>query len=283
MKKHRRPGSLLHLVLFLLAINILLLPLGLHFSYAGSPQSPASTLTYTTGKLTWDSATGIRPDGTAELDFFEDRYSNVQSSQQDSVIAPGTGESRMIRLHNAASQTVRYKALVYRILPGAAVPLSCDLSADGAAVTHQLPALPEGVTEQQVVKAVEGSVAGGMVQDFTVDWSWPFERDADAEDTALGIQGTDQGTLGFYIVVVDDIQEPDPETEPPETTQPATEPSATEPQETHSPTDPDKPAEIPAQRPKTGDSAPLGVYATLVFVGLSILVLLYVTRRREAE
>ena len=245
MKKQLKTSWLLPLVILLFTLDVLLLPVCLHFSYAGSARTPASTLTYTTGKLTWDSATGIRPDGTAEIDFFDRTYENVQSSDEDNVFAPGTGEERKIRLVNKASQKISYKACIYRLQENPKIPLACALNGSGFTDTTVLPALPKGVESKDVLRTVEGTLPGGMLQDFDVSWNWPFERGKDEEDTALGNQGLDEATLGFYIVVQDDTED------------------------------------IPANRPRTGDEAPLAAYGTLVAVSLLVLLLLFLTREKE--
>ena len=46
---------------------------------AAGAAEPAHVLSYTTGRLTWDSATGIDENGAAVLSLFADAYQNVLS------------------------------------------------------------------------------------------------------------------------------------------------------------------------------------------------------------
>ena len=51
---------LLPAVLILFLLEVLLFPLAVGVTYSGRSESPDHVLAYTTGKLTWDSATHIQ-------------------------------------------------------------------------------------------------------------------------------------------------------------------------------------------------------------------------------
>ena len=57
---------------------------------AAGAAEPAHVLSYTTGRLTWDRATGIDENGAAVLSLFADAYQNVLSENGERVAAPGT-------------------------------------------------------------------------------------------------------------------------------------------------------------------------------------------------
>lgn len=93
---------LLPAVLILFLTQVVLFPFAMGFTYAGRNESPHHVLTYTTGSLTWNSATGVDPDtGVAELSLFSDHYQNVQSDNGEKVVAPGTENTNIVRLKNS--------------------------------------------------------------------------------------------------------------------------------------------------------------------------------------
>ena len=200
---------LLPAALILFLIQAVLFPLVVGFTYAGRSESPGHVLTYTTGALTWDSATGVDPDtGAAELSLFSETDQNVQSDNGEKVVAPGTERTNIVRLKNNVSRTITYVAVMYRVKEEADLPVEPVLLDSAAFTDTDTYPLPDGVTEDQVVRAVTGTVAGGQLQDFDISWSWSYyENDQrDQVDTALGNraawQEADRVTAGLYIVVV---------------------------------------------------------------------------------
>lgn len=82
---------------------------------AAGAAEPAHVLSYTTGRLTWDSATGIDENGAAVLSLFADAYQNVLSENGERVVAPGTDGSCTVRLENRMGYAISYIAVAYRI------------------------------------------------------------------------------------------------------------------------------------------------------------------------
>ncbi len=196
------------LILFIL--EAALLPYAVGFTYAGRSQTPAHELTYTTGRLTWDSATGVDPDtGVAELSLFSAEYQHVRSDNGDSVVAPGTEALSTTRLISAVDYAIEYVAVLYREKQEDTLPVAPELRGDGFTDTDSYP-LPDGVDASQVVRAVTGTVAARQVQDFDICWQWEYyQSDArDVQDTALGNRAAwataDEVMAGLYIVVVED-------------------------------------------------------------------------------
>lgn len=190
------------------ALAVLLLAVVLTFPYALNPtwslpgEEAERTLTYTTGKLTWDSSAAIDKDGAIRLSMFRPEYTNVASGDGGNVVAPGTDNHTKIRLRNAGGNPISYKAVLYR-LDETQVPLAARLTGAEPTVSYGLPA---GVENDQVIQAVGGELKGSSVKVLDIDWLWDFEGgpEEDRADTALGNKELlDQVKYGLYIVVTD--------------------------------------------------------------------------------
>ncbi len=240
---------LLPMLLILFILQVVMLPWAVDFTWADRSESPGHVLTYTKNKLTWDSATGIRPDGTAELNLFDTAYDGtVQSANGNNVVAPGTDNELYVRLKNNVSGTITYTAVLYEI-DDADIPVDAALTGTGFTDTSSYP-LPDGVSASQVLREVTGTVKGGQIQDFDLDWLWEYyiSDSQDAVDTMLGNrQSPDELTVGLYIVVEDENSYVTPDI------------------------------------PKTGDESSIGLYIGLMAISFILLVLLLWDRRREAK
>jgi len=235
------------LILFLLLV--VTFPFVAQLTYSGRSESPDHVLTYTPGKLVWDSATGITPDGSAELSVFSARYDNVLSGDGSSVVAPGTDGMNIVRLKNDSEGEVSYTAVLYRIRSSEQLPAEASLSGENFTDTTSY-SLPDGVPADSVVRAVSGSVGSGQIQDFDINWLWTFTEgeDSDKIDTLLGNNAADGSaediTVGLYIVVEDNNE-------------PVT--------------------------PETGDNSMIGMYIALIAISGFMMLLLLFGRKKEDE
>ncbi|MGI5958074.1 MAG: sortase B protein-sorting domain-containing protein [Massiliimalia sp.] len=277
------------LILFLLAV--VLLPFAAERTYAGRNENPNHVLTYTTGSLTWDSATHVdEKTGVAELSLFNSTYQNVQAENGDKVVAPGTEGKNIVRLKNNAGNTIEYIAVMYRIKDEDTLPVEPVLEDDTAFTDTQTYPLPEGVTKDQVVRAVKGTVRAKELQDFDITWLWKYYEsdERDQIDTALGNKAAwdiaDEVQAGLYIVVVEDSGggEPGgPDPQKPETPDTPDNPDPENPNPNVPNTaDPDDPYTYP-QIPQTGDSSNLMLYLILTIISGVLLLLMIVDRRKE--
>lgn len=247
-------GWLLPLTLILFIASVSAFPLAAVFTYAGRSESASHVLTYTTGKLTWDSATDIMPNGVARLDLFSQSYENVQSANGERVVAPGTEALSIVRLKNSAESPIEYTAVVYRLKEEATLPVSPELSGTGFTQAATYP-LPDGVQHSQVVRAVTGTLEAGKIQDFDIAWQWNyFDSDQrDQLDTALGDKAAfaqaDEVTAGIYIVVTEDAEE----------------------------------GSVYPEVPQTGDDSPMTFYQGLMVISGILLLLLLWDRRKEKK
>lgn len=160
---------------------------------AAGAAEPAHVLSYTTGRLTWDSATGIDENGAAVLSLFADAYQNVLSENGERVVAPGTDGSCTVRLENRMGYAISYIAVAYRIKEAETLPVEPEFSCEGAEDTGSYP-LPERVEDAQVIRAVRGELCGGQSADFRLDWLWEY-NESDAPDGPGDTDDTDGGCI----------------------------------------------------------------------------------------
>lgn len=246
------------MALILWILGVCSFPFVIGISYSGRSEAPEHVLTYTEGKLTWDSATGIRADGSAQLDLFDAKYSHVEAADGANIVAPGTGSQNIVRLKNAASGSVTYTAVLYLIRTDNELPVSAGLSGEGFTDTVSYP-LPDTVGKKQVIRAVTGTLNGGKIQDFDIRWLWDFSNGeaSDLLDTYLGdkaaLTDADNVSVGLYIVVEDQNSAAG------------------------------KSGYVSPDSPKTGDVSGSGMYAGLLCVSGLVMILLLAERRWEKK
>lgn len=237
-------------ILILFILQVILLPVMLGLTYATRSERPEHILTYKTGQLVWDKNTSVRPDGSADLSFFETLYQNVNAENAEKVLAPGTEKDSIVRLKNNSKNSVRYTAVLYSLSTTPDLDISASLSGDGFSDISKY-SLPKGIEESAVIRTVGGTLGANQMQDFDVNWFWAFEDENDTKtrdeiDTYLGNKAADgnadETTLGFYLVVHDGGDY------------------------------------VPS--PKTGDNTMLGGYVVLMIVSGSMTVVLALTRKR---
>lgn len=216
-KSRKGNGWVLPATLILFILSVVTLPLMVILTYAGRSESPKHIITFANEKLTWDDATHIQENGVAELSFFNTVYQNVQSENEDNVVAPGTDALTTIRLKNESDISADYVAVCYMIKPSDELPVHAGMAAEGSQPTDEYQ-LPEGVENAQVLNAVKGTVGSKEIQDFDINWYWIFYEsdEQDIRDTALGNKAAwddpDDVLLGFYIVVEGETPIPPPHT-----------------------------------------------------------------------
>lgn len=197
-----RKGILAALTVILLAAVVITFPYTFNLTWSLPGAEADRTLTYTTGSLTWDSSADIDGNGVIRLSMFKPDYSSVKAQNGEDVVAPGTENNTCIRFFNKAGGTVSYTAVLYR-LDDTEVPVTASLAGADAVGTYSLPS---GVTADQVVNAVGGTIDSNSVELLDIDWLWQFSADdaADRHDTGLGNESVpDEVNYGLYLVVTD--------------------------------------------------------------------------------
>lgn len=163
--------------------------------------------------------------------------------------------------------------------------------------------LPRGAEESDVIRAVTGTVGGGMIQDFDIHWFWLFEE-SDAQDiidTWLGDKAAfteaDDITIGLFIVVEDynsyipnvpdptdktdpsDKADPSDETPPTDETDPSDETDPTDKPDDSDDSDDSVPGQVLPEPPPTGDTG-IGIYVVLMCISGAVLILLIADKIR---
>ena len=240
-------------ILILFILQVMLLPVMIGLTYAVPAEKPEHILTYRTGLLVWDKATSVRPDGSAELSFFETLYKNVNADNAEKVLAPGTEKDSVIRLKNDTNKEITYTAVLYSLSISPDLDIGGSLSGDGFSDTS-LYTLPESIKKETVIRAVGGKLDSKKLQDFDINWFWNYEDGANVDerdriDTYLGNKAAsgkaDDATLGFYIVVRDG-------------------------------------GEI-VPSPQTGDNTMIGGYVVLMFISGGMCLFLALARKRREK
>ena len=240
-------------VLILFILQVMLLPVMIGLTYAVPAERPEHILTYRTGSLVWDKATSVRPDGSAELSFFETLYQNVNADNAEKVLAPGTEKDSVIRLKNDTNREITYTAVLYSLSTSPELDIGAALSGDGFSDTSRYT-LPESIKEETVIRVVGGRLDAKKLQDFGINWFWNYEAGANVDerdrvDTYLGNKAAsgkaDEAKLGFYIVIRDG-------------------------------------GEI-VPSPQTGDNTMIGGYVVLMLISGGMCLFLAITRKRREK
>lgn len=277
-----RKDWLLSAVLILFLLAVILIPFAVERTYAGRNENPSHTLTYTTGSLTWDSDTDVdEKTGVAELSLFHSTYQNVQAENGDKVIAPGTEGKNIVRLKNDEDYSIQYIAVMYRVKDEDTLPVEPVMADDEAFTDTETYPLPEGITKDQVVRAVMGTVGANELQDFDITWLWQYYEsdERDQTDTDLGNRAAweipDEVQAGLYIVVAEDSEPVDPENPDPGGPE---DPDSGD----YDTLDSDDTYTYP-QAPRTGDVRSMVLYLLLLAVSAVLLGLLILDRRKEKQ
>lgn len=252
----KQKGWLLPAVLILFILEVITFPFVISFTWADRSEAPNHILTYTQGALTWSNTDGVDENGAARLSLFDTVYQNVEANDGSKIITPGSSGSSIIRLKNSVGNSVDYTAVLYSIKSAEELPVTAYLKGENFADTQNY-FLPDGVSSNDVIRAVSGTIGGGMIQDFDSGWNWDYQNSdvQDTIDTYLGNQAVDENmdiTIGMYIVVEDGNS---------------------------------------YVSPKTGDDsiwsqmeiAGMGMYIALMCIGMVMIIFLIIDKRRDKK
>lgn len=245
----QRSKRLIRLTLVLFLLEVITFPFVVKLTYSGTGNGVDRMLTYTPGKLVWDSENKIMPDGTAILSLFSNSYQNAKSGNQEKILAPGVDMNSIVRLRNDSNHEIEYTAVCYKIQSGDMMEVNALIKGNGLKDATEVPQ-GKNYTPEQVSHAVSGKLSANQMQDFDVNVIWDFDVNdsTNQKDTKLGNNSANgnPGTLkiGFIVYVTDLNYNLDP-------------------------------------IPPTGDRSPLWLYLILITVSGFVLILLLIERRRQ--
>ena len=172
-------------------------------TYAKYTSSATGTDTARVAKWAFNvGTTDIATTNTFTFDLFNTTYTNVESSNSENVIAPGTEGSFTIELTNNSEVKATY-AIDYTVDKTTSIPV--EFSVDGGN-TWTADLADVAATAETTVNA-----NGGAATPITVQWRWVYEiadddqtledeeAENDAVDTALGIDGDDTITVTAVV------------------------------------------------------------------------------------
>lgn len=192
--------SILRKILLIESILIILsTPFVFTWTYANGPEVITQTVTYTINRLDWDQDTVSL--GNRLKIFDEIDQSVLQTDER--LIAPGTSGEEVIRLENRANQPIEYTAIMYYKQKNADIPISIFLSSTAEESVDG----SEEMIDAKIVRVVHGEVDAFSLENFTLQWNWPFEENHDLSDTYIGDLATEtdiQATIGFKLIVSTD-------------------------------------------------------------------------------
>ncbi|MBR0355714.1 MAG: hypothetical protein IJK35_10105 [Oscillospiraceae bacterium] len=227
---------------------------------------------------------------------------SVNSEKGDKVFAPGTEETYSFTLSNDGPYNLDYILTIeafYENTDGLWIPIEGRLSdGSGAWLVGSSDEWPDVLELDGFRK--EGKLPSGTLEDYRIDWRWPFERfdgegldSNDAYDTMLGNLAVDEDLI-LHIIIrteawIDEEPEPTPTPTPTETPEPTETPTPTD---TPTPTETPTPTPTPTSPapPRTGDEEieNLRIWGTvaglaLVAIVVVLIVLLVGSRKKKDD
>lgn len=201
-----------------------------------------------------------------QIDLFKDSYNEtgevtVKSGNGEKVVAPGTSNFYTFTLENNGGLPLDYtiSLKMENDSTGQDVPLEWRLLDGGAGPVSDWRGYNETVEIME-----KATLAARNRNDYTIEWRWAFERDADKADTALGNLGAEQVLNAKATILIDAEQRSEqiPDVTP----------------EPGSGNWPGKP-----YRPKTGDESKFVLYSVLMAASGGGLLILFLGRQRRKK
>lgn len=147
-----------------------------------------------------------------EMELFRTAYQNrtgavsVKGSDGSHVIAPGTGGSYRFSLKNTGKREANYKVWMETRVSAGLEELPLEARVSGA--QGWLLGSREGWDVAGGLNDVveEGHIKPGESTEYALYWQWPFEREADETDTALGGIPAEQ-ELTYQVIIYAQAEE----------------------------------------------------------------------------
>ena len=206
VKSKNKIELILNISALVLMLTAVLLLVVIGFTYAEDNTGiPKDVLNYETGKLYWDhESSRVGEDGIYQLSLFD---SLPVGADGEKTLAPGDSAKSVIEIRNKAGHGIQYTAVLYRITKDN-VPIQTDFT--NVSELNNAPQFitPDGVTSENVVRAVRGNIDPFATAALDIEWFWAYSVGAEQDefDTYLGNLEHSDVTVGVYITVIDNAE-----------------------------------------------------------------------------
>ena len=191
---------LLPLFVMLVVLEVASFPLVMSKIYSEKFVSPDRQLAYVGGRIESGDGFVYNGAGKIKLNLFDTEYDGVLSDDKyESVIAPGTKGTDTVQLINKVEGAITYTAVFYIIKDDERIPIVPSVV--GQFTDAETYTMPEGCTEENVFRAITGTLRGNEVLSFDIEWVWEFEQnieDSDSTDNtteSAGGEGENGGAI----------------------------------------------------------------------------------------
>lgn len=171
--------------------------LAIRFTFAGNPEAPDATVTYTKNNMQWDIPTD--GSGTADLGIFGE----AGEDEQYPLVHPFSGDTYYLRLKNGVRGQIGYSMYIY-CENEHDIPLEFKVTKTEDMKNISKINYPASLKDKEVLAAVSGAVDGYNLKDFEIDWSWKTK--SDETDTEIGDAAVDEDllyTINVLMIIED--------------------------------------------------------------------------------
>ena len=198
---------LLPLFVMLVVLEVASIPYVMSTIYSEKFVSPDRQLAYVGGRIESGDGFVYNGAGKIKLNLFDTEYDGVLSDDKyENVIAPGTKGTDTVQLINKVEGAITYTAVFYIIKDDERIPIVPSVV--GQFTDAETYTMPEGCTEQNVFRAITGTLRGNEVLSFDIEWVWEFEQNIEDSDST---DNTTESTGGENVG--DEDSNPAPDTE----------------------------------------------------------------------
>ena len=198
---------LLPLFVMLVVLEVASIPYVMSTIYSEKFVSPDRQLAYVGGRIESGDGFVYNGAGKVKLNLFDTEYDGVKSDDKyESVIAPGTRGTDTVQLINKVEGAITYTAVFYIIKDDERIPIVPSVV--GQFTDAETYTMPEGCTEQNVFRAITGTLRGNEVLSFDIEWVWEFEQNIEDSDST---DNTTESTGGENVGGEDSNPAPDTE------------------------------------------------------------------------
>ncbi len=185
--------KLLYITCILAMLVAMTVIFALYSTFAGSPQAPDITATYTQNSLSWSKT--ANGDGTVDLNIFGD----PAEGEQYPTVDPFSRDTYYLRLKNDVTGDIAYNLYLY-CENNDNIPLEFTIDGtDGMSAINSVE-YPSELNGTTVLSAYRGIIGGKNLKDIKIDWQWVSA--SDESDTQLGNLAVTRDLLYKFSVLI---------------------------------------------------------------------------------